>query len=76
VAKWEDAVAVVGGLMKDVGMYPQRFLVKEFPTPEQLNRIKFEEVSKCALSSMMGSDLAEAPVVDAARSRTQANGRR
>jgi hypothetical protein len=32
---WDQAVPVVGGLMKSLGLYPERFAVSEFPSKEQ-----------------------------------------
>lgn len=36
IAAWEKVVEVAGGIMKPQDMYPERFRVDEFPTPEQL----------------------------------------
>src|SRR5262249_44549333 len=35
-APWDQARAVLGDLMKEVGLYPERFLVEQFPSDEQL----------------------------------------
>jgi hypothetical protein len=35
-APWDRARAVLGDLMKPVGLYPERYLVEEFPSDEQL----------------------------------------
>lgn len=39
IARWEDVAKVAGGLLEPVeGLYPERYRVKGFPTPEQLAR--------------------------------------
>jgi hypothetical protein len=34
-AAWEQAEAILGDLLKPVGIYPERYLVEAFPTAEQ-----------------------------------------
>jgi len=36
MASWERVEAVVGDMMTPLGIYPERYRVDEFPTPEQL----------------------------------------
>jgi hypothetical protein len=36
LARWDQVRAVVGDLMKPVGIYPERYYVESFPTEEQL----------------------------------------
>ncbi|MFL5351727.1 hypothetical protein [Archangium sp.] len=41
IARWEDVAKAAGGLLEPVeGLYPERYRVKGFPTPEQLARWK------------------------------------
>jgi hypothetical protein len=35
-APWDQAQAVLGDLMKPLGLYPERYLVEDFPSDEQL----------------------------------------
>jgi hypothetical protein len=35
-APWADAEAVLGDRIKPVGIYPERYLVEGFPTPEEV----------------------------------------
>jgi hypothetical protein len=35
-APWERVAAVVGGLLRPAGLYPERHLVEGFPSGEQL----------------------------------------
>lgn len=37
---WDAAVAIAGDLMHDAGLYPVRYRVDEFPSPEQLERLR------------------------------------
>lgn len=37
---WDAAATIVGGMMHDTGMYPVRYRVEDFPTPEQLERLR------------------------------------
>jgi hypothetical protein len=36
IAEWDRVVEIVGDLMLEQGMYPERYLVQDFPTGEQL----------------------------------------
>lgn len=38
-ATWKDVEAEVSELMEPAGFYPERYRVREFPTPEQLSRM-------------------------------------
>jgi hypothetical protein len=40
---WARARTIVGDLMTPVGMYPERFRVDQFPTPEQLEALGIED---------------------------------
>lgn len=40
LADWETVQNVVGDLMEPVGLYPERYRVRSFPAPEQLEVIK------------------------------------
>lgn len=42
-APWERVQAVVGDLMKPVGLYPERYLVEDFPSEDQLAALGSEE---------------------------------
>ncbi len=39
VARWEQAQAVLGEMMKPVGLYPERYLVEDFPSEDQLTAL-------------------------------------
>ena len=41
---WANAAAVVGDLMKPVGMFPERYRVMEYPTDDQLKTMGCEKV--------------------------------
>lgn len=41
-APWARVQAAAGSLMKDQAMYPPRFLVDQYPSPEQLDAMKLE----------------------------------
>jgi hypothetical protein len=38
--EWDQVREIVGDLMQPLGMYPERFRVEEFPSPEQLREFK------------------------------------
>ena len=38
--EWDRVQEVVGHLMEPVGLYPERYRVRSFPTPEQIEAIK------------------------------------
>lgn len=44
VAKWADVLAVAGDLMKPQGMYPERYLVDDFPSESQIQQLKLTEI--------------------------------
>src|SRR5690606_37708012 len=37
---WDAALAIVGSLMREEDMFPVRYFVKEFPSPEQLEQLR------------------------------------
>ncbi len=37
---WERAQAVLGGMMKPLGLYPERYLVEDFPAEDQLAALR------------------------------------
>jgi len=39
-AEWDRVREVVGDLMEPVGVYPERYRVRSFPTPDQIEAIK------------------------------------
>ncbi len=42
---WDEAIAVVGDLMKPQGLRPERWRVDAFPTPEELSALQGRAVS-------------------------------
>jgi hypothetical protein len=40
LAEWDRVKAVVGDLMEPLGLYPERYRVRSFPTPEQLEEFR------------------------------------
>lgn len=45
-APWDDLLRVVGKRMEAEDCYPPRWLVTDFPTPEQIEQMKLEDWSK------------------------------
>jgi hypothetical protein len=40
MARWEDVAALLGDMLQDTHMFPERFFVSEFPSDQQLETLR------------------------------------
>ncbi len=40
LARWEDVAALLGDMLQDTHMFPERFFVSEFPSDQQLETLR------------------------------------